>query len=156
MKFVYMKYRFFIFIDCSYIIIADYIMTRLLVYILLQTKGGYMASKVEFVEYVCEILSKIGVAHYRALFGEYAIYLNNKPVAFVCNDTVYIRNHKILEGKLDHVERGYPFHWVTQTCYILDVEDREFFRHIISLIASSVKTKLKKNKSLIEYIVKED
>lgn len=114
-----------------------------------------MASKIEFVEYVCDILSKIGVAHYARLFGEYAIYLDNRPVAFVCQDTVYVRQHKVLDGKLDNLECGYPFHWATKPCYILDVEDRELFRNTIYLVANSVRPTLKKKQSLIEYIVQE-
>lgn len=51
-----------------------------------------MASDIGFVEYVIE-QSQLGarVGHKR-LFGEFALYLNEKVVAFVCDNSLFLKN----------------------------------------------------------------
>lgn len=50
-----------------------------------------MASDAGFAEYVCEQLRDVhGVSH-RKMFGEYAIYVGAKVVAFVCDDRLFLK-----------------------------------------------------------------
>ena len=51
-----------------------------------------MSTSKEFVEYVCEQIHKIGFLRYKKMFGEYMIYVNDKPILLVCDNTVYIKN----------------------------------------------------------------
>lgn len=41
-----------------------------------------MATSIEFIEYVCEQVSGIGIVRYRKMFGEYMVYINDKPFWF--------------------------------------------------------------------------
>lgn len=49
-----------------------------------------MASTKEFVEYVCDQIEKFDVRN-RKMFGEYMIYVNQKPILLICNDTVFVK-----------------------------------------------------------------
>ena len=42
-----------------------------------------MATTVEYIEYVCEQIREIGDIRYKKMFGEYMIYVNDKPVAIL-------------------------------------------------------------------------
>ena len=46
-----------------------------------------MASSPEFVSYLCEQLEGTGEVRSRKMFGEYMVYLNDKPVLLVCDNT---------------------------------------------------------------------
>ena len=38
-----------------------------------------MSTTLDFIEYVCEQIPQIGELRYRKMFGEYMIYINDKP-----------------------------------------------------------------------------
>lgn len=50
-----------------------------------------MASDQDFVEYVCEQAALGDAVTYRKMFGEYALYLEGKVVALVCDNQLFLR-----------------------------------------------------------------
>jgi TfoX/Sxy family transcriptional regulator of competence genes len=50
-----------------------------------------MASDQGFVDYVCEQLRGSGSVTHRKMFGEYAIYLDEKVVALVCDNQLFVK-----------------------------------------------------------------
>lgn len=84
-----------------------------------------MATSADFMEYVCAQLAGFdGVVRYRKMFGEYMVYVNDKPVLLVCDHTVFLKLLPELETLMAGSVRGLPYpgakeHWM------LDVEDRE-------------------------------
>ena len=44
-----------------------------------------MATTINFINYVCEQLKGVGVIRYRKMFGEYMVYVNDKPIIIVCD-----------------------------------------------------------------------
>lgn len=46
-----------------------------------------MSTSPEFVAYLCEQLEGTGEVRSRKMFGEYMVYLNDRPVLLVCHDT---------------------------------------------------------------------
>ena len=48
-----------------------------------------MPSNPDYIEFVCEQIRSTGDIRYRKMFGEYMIYLNDKPLFLVCDNTVY-------------------------------------------------------------------
>ena len=85
-----------------------------------------MASDQGFVDYVCEQLRGSGRITHRKMFGEYAIYLDEKVVALVCDNQLFVKPttggrallggpveappysgaklHFLIEGELDDAE----------------------------------------------------
>jgi TfoX/Sxy family transcriptional regulator of competence genes len=49
-----------------------------------------MATDASFVEYVCDQARLPGLTH-RKMFGEYALYLDGKVVALVCDNSVFLK-----------------------------------------------------------------
>ncbi|HEY8378527.1 MAG TPA: TfoX/Sxy family protein [Nannocystis sp.] len=50
-----------------------------------------MASSREFLDFVLDQLRGVGGVSTRKMFGEYAIYVGNKVVAFVCDDRLFLK-----------------------------------------------------------------
>ncbi len=50
-----------------------------------------MATKKSTIEYLTEQISEAGVIRSRAMFGEYGIYCDEKIVAFVCDDQLFVK-----------------------------------------------------------------
>lgn len=57
-----------------------------------------MASDLAFVEYVCDQVGNVGNLSFKKMFGEYAIYLENKVVALVCDNQLFVKTNKVRAG----------------------------------------------------------
>jgi TfoX/Sxy family transcriptional regulator of competence genes len=45
-----------------------------------------MATTVDFIEYVCGQIEDAGAVRYKKLFGEYMVYVNDKPITARAED----------------------------------------------------------------------
>ena len=50
-----------------------------------------MATTTEHLEFVLEQLPPLGSIRRRKMFGEYMIYLNDKPILALCDNTVFVK-----------------------------------------------------------------
>lgn len=50
-----------------------------------------MATQLSFVEYVAEVTQLEGQLTHKKMFGEYALYLGGKVVAFACDNSLFIK-----------------------------------------------------------------
>ena len=89
-----------------------------------------MATTVEYVEYVCEQLMGIGEIRYKKMFGEYMVYLNNKPVLLVCDNNVFIKKLECIEDLMKDADTGIPYKGAKEH-YILDIDNSEFCKKVV-------------------------
>lgn len=94
-----------------------------------------MATTQNFIEYVCEQLDGIGDIRYRKMFGEYLIYLNDKPVLTVCDNIVYVKQLECIANEMQSAKTGFPYEG-TKEHYILDVDNADFAKNIILKVES--------------------
>jgi len=83
-----------------------------------------MASSLDFATFICEQLDGVGVIRFRKMFGEYMVYVNDKPVVLICDDTVFIKMLPCLRELLGDGPTGHPYEGAKEH-YILDPDDRE-------------------------------
>lgn len=50
-----------------------------------------MATSIDFMNYICDQINGVGEIRYRKMFGEYLIYVNEKPLIVVCDNTAFIK-----------------------------------------------------------------
>jgi TfoX/Sxy family transcriptional regulator of competence genes len=50
-----------------------------------------MATKADFIEYLREQLAGAGAVSFRRMFGEYAVYLDERVVALVCDNQLFVK-----------------------------------------------------------------
>ena len=106
-----------------------------------------MATTLEFIEYAASQVKDCGAVRYRKMFGEYMIYVNDKPILLVCDNTVYVKKLQCVDDLLAEAENGFPYEGAKEH-YILDVDDIELTRAVVTALEAVTpvpKPKKKKN-----------
>jgi len=96
-------------------------------------EGEFMATSVDFIEYVCEQISGVGAVRYRKMFGEYMVYVNDKPILLVCDNIVYVKKLDCIEEQMQEAEKGFPYDGAKEH-YILDIDNSYFSKQVIELL----------------------
>lgn len=94
-----------------------------------------MASREDFVTYVCDQLAGAGAIRSRKMFGDYCVYVDEKPVILVCNDTVYLKRLPELETLLAGAPLAPPYSGAKDH-YVLDIDNGPLCREAAALAAS--------------------
>ncbi|SFC23135.1 TfoX/Sxy family protein [Massilia yuzhufengensis] len=68
-----------------------------------------MATDISFVEYVVETAGLGSRLTYKKLFGEFALYLDGKVVAFACDNSVFIKPSKAVTALAPDLPQGPPY-----------------------------------------------
>ena len=105
-----------------------------------------MGTSKEYIEFVCEQIVQPGAVRYRKMFGEYMVYVNDKPVLLVCDDTVFVKKVPEVEGLMENAECGVPYNGAKEH-YILDIENRELANEVISVLEAVTPLPKKKKRS---------
>jgi len=92
-----------------------------------------MSTTADFIEYVCEQIRGVGNVRSRKMFGEYMIYVNEKPILLVCDNIVYVKELECIYEKMKQAEKGFPYSGAKEH-YILDIDDADFAREIIRIL----------------------
>lgn len=92
-----------------------------------------MATNLEFAQYVCEQIAPCGCVRYRKMFGEYMIYINDKPILMLCDNTVFVKQLKVLSDLLGENEIGAPYEGA-KPHYIIDADAREQLQAVVNLL----------------------
>ena len=91
-----------------------------------------MACSTEFIEFVCEVLAPLGEIRTRKMMGDYILYLNEKCVATLCDNNVYVKIHPSINELMNDAEIGRPYEG-DKDHYILDTNP-VLMRKTISII----------------------
>lgn len=104
-----------------------------------------MATTADFVEYVCEQVEGAGALRCKKMFGEYLVYIDDKPILLVCDNTVYVKILPVLDGLMENADKGCPYEGAKEH-YILDVENRDLAAEVIAALLPVVKVPQPKKK----------
>lgn len=92
-----------------------------------------MSTTVDYIEFVCEQIRGVGDVRYRKMFGEYMVYVNDKPVLLVCDNTVFVKMLDEIKDEMLYAESGYPYKGAKEH-YILDIENTELSKRVIQTL----------------------
>lgn len=92
-----------------------------------------MATNQEFIEFVCEQINDTWDIRYKKMFGEYMVYINNKPILLVCDNVVYVKMLEQIKDLMQDTKKGHPYNGAKEH-YILDIDDREFSKEVINIL----------------------
>ena len=90
-----------------------------------------MATSKDYIEYVCEQIKGVGEIRYKKMFGEFMVYVNNKPVIIVCDNVPYVKKLDCMEEMMKDEQTGYPYKGAKEH-YILDIDDIAFCKAVIT------------------------
>lgn len=95
-----------------------------------------MASDESFVQFVTDQMAGGGEIRFRKMFGEYAIYCNEKVVALVCDNNLYVKPTEEGRSYIGNVTEAPPYPGAKPYLQIGDeVEDREWLGKLIEITA---------------------
>ncbi|MCM1404532.1 MAG: transcriptional regulator [Prevotella sp.] len=94
-----------------------------------------MATSVDFIEFVCAQIRSPFPVRYRKMFGEYLVYVHDKPVLLVCDNCAYVKKLPQIADLLGNAPTGTPYAG-TKEHYILDLEDPELVEQVVAILES--------------------
>ena len=94
-----------------------------------------MATTVGFIEYVCDQIEGVGTVRYKKMFGEYMVYVNDKPILLVCDNTVFVKILPCLDPLMLDAEKGHPYNGAKEH-YILDIDNADLSREVVAALES--------------------
>lgn len=92
-----------------------------------------MSTSPEFIEFVCEQIRDCGAVRYRKMFGEYMVYVNEKPILLVCDNIVYVKKLSDIAELMRDAECAVPYQGAKEH-YILDIENNVLTREVITVL----------------------
>jgi len=92
-----------------------------------------MATSDEYIEYVCEQIKGVGNIRYKKMFGEFMIYVNEKPVIIVCDNETFVKKLECIEEMMKEAKTGFPYKGAKEH-YILDIDNADFCKSVIEKI----------------------
>lgn len=94
-----------------------------------------MATTRDFIEFVCDQVCGAGIPagsiRHKKMFGEYMVYVNDKPVLLVCDNTVYVKQLDCIAELMADADRGHPYSGAKEH-YILEIENSELAGLVIT------------------------
>lgn len=92
-----------------------------------------MATTQDYIEFVCGQVRGEWDVRYKKMFGEYMVYLNDKPVLLVCDNTVFVKQLDAVRELMAGADKGHPYESAKEH-YILDVEDAELLQRVLPVL----------------------
>lgn len=111
-----------------------------------------MATKQSTVDFICDQIANAGFIRTQKMFGEYALYCDEKVVAFVCDDQLFIKPTDEGRNYIGEVHEA-PAYPGSKMYFLISEdfwEDREWLTSLIRVTADVLpmpKPKKKKSKS---------
>ena len=108
-----------------------------------------MSSDKDFIAFVCEQLRGAGEISSRRMFGEAAVYLQDKVVGLVCDNQLFVKPTEAGRAKIGVPVEAPPFPGASKWFLMADLDDPEFLAELIRTTADVLpapKVKAKKNR----------
>jgi len=110
-----------------------------------------MSSDQDFVDFVIDQMGNAGKIRYRKMFGEYAIYCDEKVVALICDNRLYVKPTAGGKAFIDNVVEA-PAYPGAKMSYLIEdqFENRDWISELIRITARELplprpkRSKLKK------------
>lgn len=104
-----------------------------------------MSTSKEYIQFVCEQLGGISNVTYKKMFGEYLVYIQEKPILLVCDNCVMVKKVPELAEVMKDAPDGFPYDGA-KAHYILDIENRELVTMVIEILVRVTPVSKKKSK----------
>lgn len=92
-----------------------------------------MATTPSFTAYVCEALAGTGSVRSKKMFGEYLVYVDDKPMLLICDNTVFVKKNAALSERMQGAPTGFPYAGAREH-FIADPDDAALLKEIIAAL----------------------
>jgi hypothetical protein len=94
-----------------------------------------MGTSLDFIQYVCEQIAGTGDVRYKKMFGDYMVYVNDKPILLVCDNTVFVKKITQTDEMMGCAEKGVPYQGAKEH-HILDIDNAELAGEVVAALLS--------------------
>lgn len=106
-----------------------------------------MSSDESFVKFVSEQIENVGRIRYRKMFGEYAVYCNEKVVALICDNRLFVKPTRSGREFIGDVVEAPPYEGAKPAFLIEDkLDDADWLSELIFLTEKELPLPVKKKK----------
>lgn len=112
-----------------------------------------MACTTEYIDFVCTQLESVGVIRTRKMFGDWCIYIDEKPIILACDNLCYVKMLPELSELMHDAWTGYPYDGAKEH-YILDIEHRDVALPIVRTLLPLIPYPKKKRIQSNEYTIR--
>lgn len=104
-----------------------------------------MACTTDYIEFVCSQLNGVGIIRSKKMFGDWLIYIDEKPVILACDNICYVKELPVIAELMTGADTGFPYDGAKEH-YILDIEHRDKAIEIIETLLPAIPYPKKKKK----------
>ncbi len=98
-----------------------------------------MASNQDFVDYVREQVNLGERLTFKRMFGEYALYLDTKVVAFVCDNQLFVKPTALGKQWVGNITEAPPYPGAKLYFLVSErLDDRDFVQRLFLVTASEL------------------
>ena len=100
-------------------------------------------SNPDLIQYIVEQAAKAGEMRARKMFGDYALYCNDKVVGLICDDYLYLKPFNQLEPLLHEEDKHMqpPYDGAKPHYVITDVDDADYLSLLVRTVAENLPSK---------------
>jgi TfoX/Sxy family transcriptional regulator of competence genes len=92
-----------------------------------------MATTVDYIEYTCSQIEDTGAVRYKKMFGEYMVYVDDKPILLVCDNNVFVKMLPCLDALMIDADKDSPYKGAKEH-YVLDIDNAELARDVVTAL----------------------
>lgn len=98
-------------------------------------------SNPDLVQYITDQASKAGEVRARQMFGDYALYCDDKVVGLICDNYLYLKPFKELKPLLSEEDRQMrpPYDGAKPHYIISGVDDADYLSLLVKTVAMNIK-----------------
>ncbi len=104
-----------------------------------------MACDTEFIDYICQAVASVGTVRTKKMFGEWMIYIDEKPLILVCDNIPYVKMLPEIEELMADTEVGCPYPGA-KPHYILNVEHQREAMKVLRIMLPLIPYPKKRSK----------
>ena len=98
-----------------------------------------MPSDLDYVEFIAENVKNSGSIRFRKMFGEYCLYCDEKVVALICDNKLFVKPTNAGQDFIGEVTEGFAYHGAKPSFLIEEkVEDSEWLTELIKITAKGL------------------
>ena len=96
-----------------------------------------MACTTDYIDFVCSQLNGVGIIRSKKMFGDWLIYIDEKPVILACDNICYVKKLPVIAELMADADNGFPYDGAKEH-YILDIEHRDKAIEIVETLLTVV------------------
>ena len=96
-----------------------------------------MACTTDYIDFVSSQLNGVGIIRSKKMFGDWLIYIDEKPVILACDNICYVKKLPVIAELMADADTGFPYDGAKEH-YILDIEHRDKAIEIVETLLPMV------------------